>query len=112
MDNLRYRTDALIEAAGDTIQYQMQIMDEATDTVYTMTTGDVLTFKLRPVCRPERVVTPSLVKEFLTTTIKLLPEDTLGLEPGRYEYAVALTMASGEHYTLIPWAPFVLLQGV
>lgn len=83
---------------GDSADISVTIYDMNGD-VYTLQTGDVLTFTMKYNCITE----DEILQKNITadSTIHIHPEDTNGLAYGTYWFDVQLTMNGGAVYTVI-----------
>lgn len=90
---------------GDSYEFNLDIIDRsANNTKYTLTGNDAIYFGLMDV---NQFFEGALVKKKFTVddldeagnlTIKLLPEDTLDLFPGKYYYAIKLKIDHTDEY--------------
>lgn len=95
---------------GDTVRLRLEVTDSA-GAEYAPGAGDRLRFTVK---REMSDAQPAIAK-ILTgaeRVVTLLPEDTAGLEFGRYYYDVELTLAGGAVHTVIPPHLFDLLGEV
>ena len=80
---------------------------------YVLLEGDVIRFGVKDAAHPSGYLVKKERGSLSNgiTSVTILPEDTIGMEPGRYSYDVGLQ--SGEHYfPVIPCSDFVLEPNV
>ena len=94
---------------GDSADIQVTIYDMNGD-VYTLQTGDVLTFTMKYNCITE----DKIMQKNITTdsTIHITPSDTNELSYGKYYFDVQLTMNDGSVYTVIEPHNFNIMKEV
>lgn len=106
---LRITDNEVILTRGDNADLIVTIKDMSGN-IYELQEGDELVFTLKYNC-----VTPNiLVQKDITidSTIHILPEDTSGLNYGKYLFDVQLTTADDKIYTVIPPTVFVVSDEV
>lgn len=95
---------------GDTARLNIEIVNEATDDLYEVLSGDTLKLTVK------RAITDSVpkIQKIITgsSMFHITPEDTKDLSFGKYVYDVELTFENGDVYTVIPPTTFELLKEV
>lgn len=91
---------------GDTTRLNVNINNDSQP--YEISTDDELKMTVKKNARDENICFQKTVKG--GTLIHIKPEDTAGMEFGKYAYDIQLTTAAGDVYTVIGPETFELLQ--
>lgn len=95
---------------GDTARFSVGILNEISESNYSIKNDDRLTFTVKKKVKDE----VSLIQKTITgsTLFHIKPEDTSGLSFGKYVYDVQLTTSDGDVYTIVVPTTFELLAEV
>lgn len=95
---------------GDTARLTVSIIDEPTQTEHVLNKDDILTLTVKKRAKDSE----HLMQKVSTgsNSFHIEPSDTSNLNFGTYVYDVQLNKASGDVYTIVEPAPFVILQEV
>ena len=106
---LKITENEVILTRGDNADLIVTIKDMSGN-VYELQEGDELVFTLKNNCVTQTI----LIQKDITadSTIHILPEDTSGLNYGKYLFDVQLTTAEDKVYTVIPPTVFVVSNEV
>lgn len=95
---------------GDTARFSITIDNQVSGEEYRVTEQDILTLSVKKRISDSTVCVQKTVTGIQSFHIE--PQDTSGLEFGKYIYDVQLTTESGDVYTVIPPTSFELLKEV
>lgn len=95
---------------GDTARFSIGILNEISDSAYSISDNDQLTLTVKKKVKDEDV----LMQKTITgaTLFHIKPEDTSSLSFGKYVYDVQLTTSDGDVYTIVGPTTFELLAEV
>ena len=95
---------------GDTARFSVGILNEISDSAYSISDNDQLTLTVKKKVKDE----DSLIQKTITgaTLFHIKPEDTSSLSFGKYVYDVQLTTSDGDVYTIVGPTTFELLAEV
>lgn len=95
---------------GDTARLSVNITNETVEKTYEVGASDVLTLTIKKTIRDE---VPAVQKSITgDNQFHIAPDDTSGLEFGKYKYDVQLTTAAGDVYTVCGPSDFEIMQEV
>lgn len=69
---------------------------------YSPVSGDSITFRMKSISNTGEVIIEKSIDP-TTLVLKLNPEDTKNIEPGRYKYEIELKKEDGFTATIIEW---------
>lgn len=103
------RGNIIFLTRGDTLKVTVKILQGEEE--YTPQEGDSVRFALKKTTSDEE---PLILRDIPTDTLvlKLNPEDTKGLDFGKYKYDIELTKANGDVDTFIGPEWFILTEEV
>lgn len=94
---------------GDTAYLKVDIKNDVSGEAYTVQEGDTLTMTVKK----DYDSSPAFQKKIHgDVEFHIKPEDTGGLETGKYKYDVQLDTANGDVFTVIPPSTFEILEEV
>lgn len=95
---------------GDTARFSVGILNEISDSAYSISNNDRLTLTVKKKVKDE----DALIQKTITgaTLFHIKPEDTSSLSFGKYVYDVQLTTSDGDVYTIVGPTTFELLAEV
>lgn len=96
---LNVKNNVIKLTRGDTAYITVPIVDDKTGQPVTLTDHDYLTFTVKKTIYDEEACFKHTLAG--SNAFKIYPEDTSGLEYGRYFYDVQLVNADGDVYTVI-----------
>ena len=94
---------------GDTARLTVTITNEAQE-AYSIQEGDTLTLSVKKAVTDKEYALQKTITG--SNTFYLEPQDTAGLDFGKYKYDVQLTTVYGDVYTVIAPTVFEILQEV
>lgn len=95
---------------GDTARLTIPIINSASNSEYTMQSGDVLFFTVKKSAKDTNYLFQK--KIIGANLIHIKPEDTDNLSFGKYKYDAQLTTASGDVYTIIEPSVFEIMEEI
>lgn len=95
---------------GDTARFSIVILNEISDSAYSISDNDQLTLTVKKKVKDEDVLMQKTITG--STLFHIKPEDTSSLSFGKYVYDVQLTTSDGDVYTIVGPTTFELLAEV
>lgn len=95
---------------GDTARFSIVILNEISDSAYSISDNDQLTLTVKKKVKDEDVLMQKTITG--STLFHINPEDTSSLSFGKYVYDVQLTTSDGDVYTIVGPTTFELLAEV
>lgn len=69
---------------------------------YSPTAKDLIMFRMKPISNTGEIIVEKNIDP-TTMVLKLIPEDTKRIEPGRYKYEIEVKKEDGFTATIIEW---------
>lgn len=105
----RHRDDNVIRITrGDSLTVNITLTDDD-GYVYEPVEGDVVWFTVKKSAVAEDVLIRKQI-DISTLTLEIVELDTKNLAFGKYAYEVEVILVSGDHYTVIKNAPFIIME--
>lgn len=103
---LEINDNAIYLTRGDSAFITVNLLNSLGDN-YTPAIGDKLYFRLKNNVFGDSLILSKLI-DISTLTLELVPSDTTNLDFATYRYEIELVTGSGQCYTVVENAPFVV----